>query len=55
VDAANLSKHGLEFAHVGRLEADRLAVTSSEQDVVLLGQQLDADDPVEAILLFLAF
>src|SRR5690348_5529245 len=33
----------LEFADVGRLEADRLAVSRGEEDVVALGEKLHAD------------
>ena len=39
----------LELADVGRLEADRLAVAGREQDVIVLGQQLDADQAVGGI------
>ena len=52
-DAAHAGRDArLEFAHVGRLEADRLAVAGGEQDVVLLGQQRDADQPVVGVLFF---
>ena len=36
----------LELAHVGRGEADRAAVARCEQDVVFLGEQGDADQPI---------
>ncbi len=46
-DAAHAGRGArLEFADVGRHEADRLAVAGGEQDVVALGQQLDPDQPV---------
>ena len=55
-DAADAGRGArLEFANVGRLEADRLAVAGGEQDVVLLGQQLDPDQPVAEVGLLLAF
>ena len=40
-DAANPGRGArLEFADVGRFEADRLAVARGEQDIVVLGQQI---------------